>query len=703
MTEEHKKPLIAPAAERAADVARADAALEASKDLSKKAWDESKNKEPWNSTAKGRFAIRTFSRGIMGAAFFTIGGAWSKKMMNPSSVLGDEAAVNNYLASNKFSEQKNPLQFLAKSIDTFVGKPLEITVNAFGGDGAQFTHFKPTKYKRIYPQEHFSNNFKTPRSTNTVYGRSLGEETIALTFDFFAASIGDAIGRDIVGLFDPAVKKEWVDDKGHVKLPEAMKSLAKTAWRYVSYNGGEDWAVALPYVYFVKAERNLIDKVSKGYQFESDIALNKGCLKMNTLFNEHRATGSYSMEAILDYQSRFTAYNMGTLLYREAYDKAAHALKGEHISLYGSPDVPKKEHETIGKKIHDTAKWGLRGIVKGFICMTPAVPFFSITRATQNRHLGLFIDPEKNAAMTFVGKDGKPHFVSYADSLALKDGMNPNGEFYYSSFNNSTKNGKPIGYNPEKINSGFGDAVNPSRRPHFSPYMKRYNIVENGLNTVGKFGNWFAGRLDNPVSALEAGAPQLAKVLRYTAGLNPESGALTGFTKPMLHASLSYTPYMYMKAETANLWDNGKMDLAVERMIDGADALKWKEFKAGAAEVRDAIFHRPFADAAREKEAHRRTRVDTSAADTALFDPEAEEKNDTLLVQEEAAERKKEFAKPALKKTSELGWQERLVKGRSEEGDVQPISTKHSPHSHAEREAMRKVLEESQPPTNSIH
>ncbi len=703
MTEEHKKPLIAPAAEKAADVARADVAQDAPKDLSKKAWDESKNKTPWNATAKGRFAIRTFSRGVMGAAFFTAGGLWNKKLLSPAGNISHGFAESeNYLASRSFSEQKNPLQFLAKTIDTVVGKPIEYTVNALGGNGLDAVHFKPTKYVREYAAGHFG---KTGDPVK-VYGRSLGEETIALTFDFFMASIGDAMGRDIVGWFDPAVKKDWVDDKGHVKLPEAMKGIAKTAWRYVSYNGGEDWAVALPYVYFIKSSRHLIDKkLTKGYRFESDVALNKGCLKMNNTSEPHRIVGSYSFEAMLDYQGRFTAYNMGTLLYREAYDKAAHLLKGEHINLYGSPDAPQKEHETIGEKIHDTVKWGLRGVIKGFICMTPAVPFFSITRATQNRNLGVFINPESNSVLSFKDKTGY-HLVTTADVKADLEKFKKT-PVHYADFNHDPAEGK-LGYNKVKGTHGFDPHIaNPAIQDKFDAYVHRNNVIENSFSWIGWTSEKLTHILDTHATKFENFTPRFSNGLKYVLAV-PKMGdgnyhSFTRFTQPTIHAAISYTPYMFMKAETAKLWDNGKTDLAVERLIDGAEKLSWNEFTAGAGELRDALLNRPFADKNREKEARRRTKVDTSAADTALFDPDAEEKNDKLLAQEQAAERAKTFAKPELKKTSELGWQERLVKGRSEEGDVQTVSTKHSPNSHAEREAMRKVLEESQPPTNSVH
>ena len=44
-------------------------------------WDKAHKPQAWNETAGGRLAIRTFSRGIMGAMFFTAGGLLAQRMM----------------------------------------------------------------------------------------------------------------------------------------------------------------------------------------------------------------------------------------------------------------------------------------------------------------------------------------------------------------------------------------------------------------------------------------------------------------------------------------------------------------------------------------------------------------------------------------------------------------------------------------------
>ncbi len=153
-------------------------------------------------------------------------------------------------------------------------------------------------------------------------------------------------------------------------------------------------------------------------------------------------------------------------------------------------------------------------------------------------------------------------------------------------------------------------------------------------------------------------------------------------------AAFSYTPYMYAKGEAAQLWDSGRMDAAAERMIDGAAKLDYREFKAGASEVWRSVIHKPFSDKTREAYAQKRIIKDDSPADN--------------LTQEQAY-----F--DAIRDISEspLSWRQRIIHGRPPEKTVEtpqpekPSIDKQS--SYTEQEAMRKALNELQPPTNSVH
>ncbi|MDX2074748.1 MAG: hypothetical protein SFX19_10385 [Alphaproteobacteria bacterium] len=699
--------------------------------LSREEWDKSYKPQMWSDSAGGRLAIRTFSRGILGAMFFTAGGLWARRQLKGGINSRPYNAKDMTLQEIVF-EDKSLLKGIAKIIDTCIGEPIEHTVNFFYPNnqrytnGLRATHFKPTKYSKNYQHD----------GIGDIPGRSLGEEAVFVTWDFFVMSIGDALGRDIAGWVDPAQRKKWMeslgDEHGNFKWPETVSALCSNMWRYVSYNGGEDWFVAIPYVYFVRSQRHAMDRLSPGYGFESDISLNASSLKVNNQSIPYRVSGSYSMEAMLDYQSRFTVYNIGTLMYRELYDKIGNAIYGNNVNLYGAPDAPVDPNRSLWDKAGDVAKWVARSAIKGVICMTPAVPFFSITRATQNRENAVFIDPNTNSAMAFVGNDGERHFVK-ANSIETHDhGITRTTPVFYSRLDYSKA---ADGYF-DRTQPMDAQKANPSAYPpvgEFDPYAYRHNLIENGFSALGRFGQDVSRSMDGIANKIDnnLAGPGLRTFKRFL-GLRCDPGVIKGtnikigpeslksFTRSFAKASMSYTPYMYMKAETARLWDSGKTDLALERTIDGAAKFDWKEFRAGLGETFDAILHRPFVDPVREAEAQRRILVDTSAAD-AMTDEEAGILHRQQIGEmEQFAQREKkadELFKPfaegidaAAKKhnitprpAANLPWQERVVKGRDELETGKVVSTRHAPQSHSDREEMRKLLEEVQPPTNSVH
>src|SRR5690606_383771 len=230
------------------------------------------------------------------------------------------------------------------------------------------------------------------------HGRSLGHEAVSITFDFFSASIGDAFGRDIAGWFDPNVKKKWVKD-GKISIPEAINSAIQSTARYVAYHGGEDLAVAVPYAYYMKGQRAVLNRFSPGFKYDFDRGLHGGSFKID---ETGKIIGNYNLEGMIDLQGRFTAYNIGTLMYREGYNYIADRLEGKKATLYGAPD--KIEKGGLASNIANGTKWGLRSIVKGTIFMTPAIPFFSVFRSSQRKHHGVFI--HKHNGILAYGRRG---------------------------------------------------------------------------------------------------------------------------------------------------------------------------------------------------------------------------------------------------------------------------------------------------------
>ncbi len=612
-----------------------------SPDLSYKNWEESKKNLRWDTTPQGRAVIRLFSRGGLGAAAFAAG-SW---------YIGRGNGMKGYSSAMKLSEisPSKPLHYVAKSIDTVFGKPIKFTAEMLGKSpeaAEDFVRFRPTR--------DFVKGEK---------GRSLGHEAVSITFDFFCASVGDAIGRDIASILDPHVKHDWKDDKGHIKYPEAIKTGAKSLWRYVSYNGGEDWAVSVPYSFFMRGQRNLINRYSKGFGYDSDRGLNGGSFKVN---KSGDVVGNYNMAGILDLQGRFTAYNVGTLMYREAYNNIANKISGKETVLYGSASEKHGKKQSVGEKIGELFKWTARSVVKGVIYMTPAVPFFSVFRTSQSKYRGLFINPDDNSVLGYEkNKAENKYDAVHANELRRtsekslfkfdKDGKLPD-----VAFRALDKTGLKFETVDHVINhplsSGRFDAYGQGEGNSL------INAIGRGQNTVrSKANDLLVGRF---------GTGSKRNVDSY------------------VNAAFAYTPYMYAKGEAARLWDSGRMDAAAERMIDGAAKLDYREFKAGASEVWRTVINKPFSDKAREEYAIRRIREDESPADN--------------LTKEQAY-------LDALNDISRspLSWRQRIIHGRPPEktGET-PQSEKpniEKQSSYTEQEAMRKALNELQPPTNSIH
>jgi hypothetical protein len=374
------------------------------------------------------------------------------------------------------------------------------------------------------------------------------------------------------------------------------------------------------------------------------------------------------------------------------------------VNLYGASDAPPDPNETLLQKTGKLAKWVARSTLKASLCMLPAVPFFSITRSTQNRSKALFIDPETNSALGFFGKDGKIHYLE----AGMVDALRENGVAEHGLTRDT-----PVSYGhyDPQGNHGYGqlspavdkagnfmkyDAKvgNPIVREGFGYYNRRHNLPENIFSSIGRWGEKLSRVMDGTAKKITESAEKggIGSPIRWAFGLTKGEDfkrAPRGF----INASMSYTPYMFMKGETARLWDSGKTDLALERVIDGATHLDWREVKSGWAETWSAILHKPFADPDRDREANRRILVDTSQAD------DLTEEDAARVHKEQIHEQGRYYGSPSP--DSKLSWRERTVQGKQPEDILH--SAKHSPKSHAEREEMREFLENVTPPTHSIH
>jgi len=611
-------------------------------ELSKENWEASKHNLRWDESASGRAAIRLFSRGVLGSVGFAVGNWY----------IGRGGAMQGYSPNMKLSEisASNPLQYIAKSIDTLVGKPVKFTAQMLGKSEAaaeELVRFRPTR------------NFTEEGITKK--GRSLGHEAVVITFDFFCASVFDAFGRDIANMLDSNVKHDWKDKNGHIKYPEAAKEAGKSLWRYVSYNGGEDWAVSVPYAFYLRGQRNLINRYSKGFGYDSDRALNGGSFKVDEKGN---VVGNYNLEGMLDLQGRFTAYNIGTLMYREAYNHVASKIQGVDSTLYGSASEKKGKKQSVGEKVAEIPKWIARSVIKGGIYMTPAVPFFHVFRTPQSSYKGLFINPNDDTVLGY--KNGPKYDALHAheaNRLGTEFKRGVNGQFPEVNFRIREENSLGFKTVGDRVTNEYATTgkFNAYKQNVGSPFLNALGKWQDKIRTqfsdfvVGKFGSYY--RRDSNTA---------------------------------IGSAMSYTPYMYAKGEAARLWDSGKMDAAAERLIDGAAKLDLSEAAAGAREVWRTVINKPFADIDREAYAMKRIREDESPADN--------------LTREQAYLDAKRDIRTDVSQ-SPLSWRQRLIHGRPQEKFTDSVrDTKQEQQiNYAEQEAMRKALSELQPPTNSIH
>jgi hypothetical protein len=679
--------------------------------LTLKHWATDEQAYRWNINPQRRLAIRTFSRGLLGAAAFAWGGWAISGEPHGGGWISKYDKDRNMSGIWKEYGLSRPLQYVARTVDVMFGKPIEFMAKALGAENPErWVKFRQTSR----PSEHGHG------------GRTLGEEVVGITFDFFSASIGDALGRDIVDNLDPHFKKKiWKDEEGHNSFTATLKNTGRTLWRYLSYNGGEDWAVAVPYAYFIRAQRKLINHLSPGWKYDVDRSINGASFKVN---HEGHITGSYNLEGLIDLQTRFTIYNIGTLGYRELYNHIDNVIHGRPSSLYGTPEDKNKHPHGLIDQASDIGKWAVRTFFKGGLYMTASVPFFSIFRTSQSKYKGVFINPETEGILSYrvAGANGK-----YKDEVLHVNELDRSGNPYriddarpnvfFDKFSESRQNYVAI---DPRTGAKLTDPHMIKSPIPFDPYTRSHGVLGRGFDKIGKAQNTVRSQF-NDLPETHSAFHKIGKrdMDRY------------------INAAFAYTPYMYMKAETAMLWDNGKTDTALERMIDGASRFNFKEFKAGLGEFGRAIMHQPFADPKREAEAQHRMKSDTSAADGAAYVSAKEVSRRTAAAsatpkvaatttttttgtgQEAAQHAALSFTTNTssslgavksgaqARSTDNLPWHERVVQGRKDE-----VKTEHAADApraaasavqaaggHAEKERMREFLAQATTLTPSIN
>ncbi len=565
-------------------------------------------KPAWSDSMGGRAAIRLVSRGIFGAAFFAIGGRISR------------AQLQNYNPETFEFKTAAPLEVIAKGFDTVFGKPIagaargvaklgglgEAEANKWAWNAVNF------RTKSYYPS--------TPGVLNAhggaSNGRSLGAEIVSVSFDFAMMSVGDAMIRNFVQMIDPNIPKTWwLNDKGevagehdkrHFSLSKWTQSTGLAAWRIFSKNQGEDWAVALPYVYQMRLQRHLISKAlgGGGAKIAFDGGWNGAAYKIN---NEGKIIGDYQLAGAMDLHARFVGYNVFTLMFRESHATMAHAFKhwkdGGYKLQFHMP-----EHFDPLDRARKASRYLVKSFIKANMYMNPAVIPFWLMRSPQTKWRGGLINVEAERGVSALASK-----TSFSDRVAA---AGENGAHMIMEHNGSpilnfnTAAGRILPHEPnhgtvpehmylgdKKVENPLANMQGPNDTKIYEGYKKGFSkSFSKTLNPLGRFSYWLGGKATELAHSLPDGAVKnFIGINEGTLkGQKPVSSAVgrETFMRNMVDASLAYTPYFYAKAEFGLRVDDrpsdgtlGHMDKAIYKFMDNAAKLNLHGMKTSLKEM----------------------------------------------------------------------------------------------------------------------
>lgn len=562
----------------------------------------------WSDSMGGRAVIRIVSRGIFGAAFYAIGGRMAR------------AQLQDYHPETFEWKTAQPLEKIAKGFDTVFGKPIAgATRGIMKLGGATTAEAERAAWNAV--------NFRTkayfPSTPGLLNarggpsnGRSLGAEMTSISFDFAMMSIGDAMVRNFVQMIDPNIPKTWwLNDKGeiagehdkrHFSFEKWMKSTGAAAWRIFSKNQGEDWAVALPYVYQMRLQRHFLSKAvgANGAKIAFDGGWNGAAWKVN---NQGKIIGDYQFIGAMDLHARFVGYNVYTLIFREAHSTVSRAFKHWKEEGY-KLQFHMPEHLDLAERARKGARYLVKSFIKANMYMNPAVIPFWLIRTPQTKWRGGMINIEEEKSISaLASKASLSERKAAAGAAAEHMVMEQNGA---TVFNYNTAAGRVM---PHEVNNGtvpehmyFGDrkVENPlaGHKPNDPALYDKYQkggfskAFSKALNPFGQFSYWMGTKATEWAHGLEEG-----KIKNFI-GIN--EGTLRGqkpvssaagretFMRNMVDASMAYTPYFYAKAEFGLRVDDrpsdgslGHMDKAIYKFMDNTAALNWRGMKTSLKEM----------------------------------------------------------------------------------------------------------------------
>ena len=641
----------------------------------------------WSDSSQGRAVIRLFSRGVVGSAFFVGGAHIARKQL---------AGYESWLSPT------NPLQHIARFIDTTVGRGLEKAAFSVTRGSLEekaraawdVTNFRTKTFNG--PQKYLDADrwgFRRP-----LNGRSLGAEIVSITFDFFMASIGDATARNVIQSLDPNVKQPWLldkdghattRDKGHFDPLKWGQAVGRSGFRILTKNAGEDWAAALPYAYQMKWQRQALAKGFGGFKLSSDHGWNGGMAAVlmrddpESGLKKGQINGGYQLAGVLDLQARFTGYNWYTLMYREGYDTVANALDRMRKGTF-SVQLPSNPVSAAFDAAGFTARYVMKSFIKATLYMTPAVPLFWLTRTPQSKWRGGFADSDlaratdgsKQSALLTTSPIRNAESGTKQDPVFLEnmtDRLFPRARLIHDP---RFADGKTIDTVYAGTHSLHVSQTDPKVKTIFNmdhPYhftgVKR-TVFDTILNPFGFMCYKSGSGLTRAVDYVTGGKiDPLTKLMH-----KGSSNMLLEREKTLRHvvdASFAYTPYMWAKAETALRVDDrkgvgelGYMDKAIYRFIDNAFSFNLKEMGHAASDISNLAVHF-------EKDVKSREGIDSNADAPDKKTPANMVDTRTIAhhrLQDEAAKQAAQEADPQRR------WAENVA-GRKLEAQFQPSQT----------------------------
>ncbi len=647
---------------------------------------------PLADSFKGRVGIRAFSRGILGTALMT----WAELEANDfdPGLIADvkqgikENTIDKHELS-KFSLTHRFFDSAARFFDNTAGQAIKygiakpysmISGKSFEDAAHGMLHFRSKRnysahdlekarnillkdpipehnFVRIYgklsgtPEEHqaFQERFsawekrQTPQtlkdiSLRKLNGRSLGHEMVDTTFSFAMGSIGDATGRHLVSVLDPNVRKDWIDEKGIHPLG-MLKSLRDAAWDILSYRQMEDWVVALPYVYTMKAMRPLQAKLSPNSKIGIDS--NYGPMSVISKDASHYL-GDTAVTAAINLQLRFSLYNFYTLMFRDSYHHAAHSYvtwKQNNFSIAPEHNVETdhkdKPHHSLGEKAVGAFNYAAMSFIKSQTWMTPAVLFFWPQRLSLIKSNGriVFADadnqnnsgivtnrPRRDPPLDVIGQHhlyASPDMTVTASPATMylnngvlkfrddksKDALSQN---WYPEPRRSTPQaaqGNPRSAyineqeitNASRVMSDKGESVATA---NYDPYKARKgdSILGAMMNPVGRMMYSMQTTLEKGIKSIVNPENLVPGTTGYRYFKNTEF-----LSNRLVSNALSYTPYMIAKAELENKVNTVAADASLYRAIEGAEHLDMKEARAGLYDYINCIIQQPISDVTRAR------------------------------------------------------------------------------------------------------